>query len=63
MNAIIRASGVLIHRFFPKGVLNKNDKTTMKALEPMKKGDNFRDQIKAFSLEGINFNELVKSPI
>jgi hypothetical protein len=43
MNAIIRASGALTDRFFPKGVLNRNDKTTMKTVEPIKKGDNFRD--------------------
>jgi hypothetical protein len=54
MNAIIRASEALIHRFFPKGVLNRNDKTTMKMVEPMKNGDNFRAQVKAFSLERIN---------
>jgi hypothetical protein len=48
MNANIRASVDLIDRIFPKGVLSRNDKTTMKTVEPIKKGDNFRDQIKAF---------------
>jgi len=47
MNAIIRASNALIHRFFPNGVLNRNDKTTMKTVEPMKKGDSFKDWIAA----------------
>jgi len=61
MNAIIRASGALTDRFFPKGVLNRNDKTTMKIVEPIKKGDNFRDQIKAFFLERINFKIILNT--
>jgi hypothetical protein len=36
MNATIRASCALIDRFFPKGVLNRNDKTAMKTEKPIK---------------------------
>ena len=43
----------LIDKFFPKGVLNRNDKTTMKTVEPTKKGDNFSDQIKVFFYKGL----------
>ncbi|MGB5745769.1 MAG: hypothetical protein WBM69_02230, partial [Desulfobacterales bacterium] len=54
MNASIRASGPWTDRLFPKGVLNRNDKTTMKTVEPIKKGDNFRAQINVFFFERIN---------
>jgi hypothetical protein len=59
MNANIRASGVLRDRFFPKGVLKRNDKTTMKTVEPINKGDNFRAQMKAFYLERINLKMIL----
>jgi len=41
------AAGISIESFLPRGVLNRNDKTTMKTVEPMKKGDSFKDWIAA----------------
>ena len=46
--------------FFPRGVLNKKDKTTTKKVMPIKKGDNFSEWENVSSLESINRTIILK---